>query len=235
LHWSVRSVITTDELNWTVGLARWRILQPQGATVVRWCASCQQQQQLQQCRTMCNSTVLAAGQVAGFDTAAFTATPAELTPLLFRWQLAGESDAGGSGGGGGGSGDLPPPALIAATMLSNFQTARFGPTDAWSSLWEFILGELHDPSVRRMDSALTVAAKQQARHQTSQSNNNSNIRTKRNRSGVAASVPATASPLLPPVVPPVRPAYRLNATLPSNAARVAIIRSATWLANTSGP
>jgi hypothetical protein len=36
-------------------------------------------------------------------------------------------------------------------------------------------------------------------------------------------------------VPPVRPAYRLNATLPSNAARVAIIRSATWLANTSGP
>jgi hypothetical protein len=69
-----------------------------------------------------NSAHLVVARVAGFDTAVF-GLPPETWPLLF--ELPGQGHV-----------------LVATTKLSQFVTARYGPTRAWRVLWPKILAWL---------------------------------------------------------------------------------------------
>ena len=133
LSWTKRAVVTSD-LAHVHGLDRWRILQLQGpAQAIQWCPDCGDGASAV-CRQLCNTSVLCAAQVAGFDSAVFGATPADLTPLLFQWR--GDAHAMGAG----------PPVWVSATGLSNMVRGRYAPQDAWLSLWEFLLDQLGFPA-----------------------------------------------------------------------------------------
>ncbi len=62
---------------------------------------------------------LVLARVAGYDSAVF-GLPEETFPVLFQMPRSN--------------------VLVATTKLSNFVTARFGPTDAWRKVWQGILG-----------------------------------------------------------------------------------------------
>ena len=126
LPWEMRAVITSDKLP---GLGRWRILQPQSPRVVDWCPFCGVAAG-PRCAAVCNSTILAAAQVAGLQTAAFGASADELTPLLF-WLPPHVSDGAASG--------TPWHVLAASTKLSSMVSGRFGPREAWRKVWSFII------------------------------------------------------------------------------------------------
>lgn len=68
---------------------------------------------------------LVIGRVAGFDQAVFGLAK-ESWPILF--ELPGQASAG--------------PVLVATTKLSQFLTGRYGPNDAWPSIWTYVLAWL---------------------------------------------------------------------------------------------
>ncbi len=65
---------------------------------------------------------LVLARVSGFDTARFGLPEQDVHPILFEHPR----------------GDI----LVSTTKLSQFVTARYGPTDAWSPVWQMILGWL---------------------------------------------------------------------------------------------
>ena len=65
---------------------------------------------------------LVLARVSGFDTARFGLPESDVQPILFEHPR----------------GDI----LVATTKLSQFVTARYAPTDAWSPVWQMILGWL---------------------------------------------------------------------------------------------
>lgn len=79
--------------------------------------------------TEAEQTLLAYAKVAGFDRAQFGLTGTRADPLLFR-----EADK-----------------LVATTALSDFKTARFGPSASWRCLWEAVLQWLTADTSLRLD------------------------------------------------------------------------------------
>lgn len=73
------------------------------------------------------------GRVAGFDTAVF-GLPKQAHPILCELP----------------AGDHSGPVLVSTTKLSNFITARYAPSDAWSAIWRYVFtwlqpeSEIHD-------------------------------------------------------------------------------------------
>ena len=131
LKWTQRAVITTDEL--APGLPRWRILQPQSPSVVSWCPSCDREAgHGPGCAAACSAAILSTAQIAGFNSAAFNATAAELSPLLFRLPPSGNASK------------TAVPMLVSTTRLSSFKLGRFSPSSAWRGLWNWILEQLQD-------------------------------------------------------------------------------------------
>ena len=59
--------------------------------------------------------------------------PTDFQPLLFTHKF-GE--------------DATPPALVATSKLSSFVAGRFGPREAWRSLWVFLLQRLGVPAAK---------------------------------------------------------------------------------------
>ena len=130
LRWTQRSIITTDEL--APELPRWRILQLQSPNVVSWCPSCGTDAvRGTGCAAACSSAILSAAQVAGFDSAAFNATAAELSPLLFRLPPSANNTS-----------KTAVPMLVSTTRLSSMVSGRFVPLSAWRGLWQWILKDI---------------------------------------------------------------------------------------------
>lgn len=71
-------------------------------------------------RAKVDHPLLVLGKVAGFDRAEYGIADIETYPLLFEKQNM----------------------LIATTKLSNFRTGRYGPSDSWKALWEYIIGRM---------------------------------------------------------------------------------------------
>eukprot|EP00039_Didymoeca_costata_P026681 m.16390 g.16390 ORF g.16390 m.16390 type:complete len:895 (-) comp5685_c0_seq1:159-2843(-) len=120
--WYVRTVIVTDDVA-TAGLQKWRILQPQSPSTIQWCPACSDMN-TPACRLICNNTILAAAQVAGYDNAAYKASMAEQMPVLFETLT--QASQGNK-------------MLVSGMGLSNFIKGRYAPADAWKVLWEYIL------------------------------------------------------------------------------------------------
>ena len=75
---------------------------------------------------------LAVARVAGYHRAVY-GLPDEAAPILFAMSHTAISHGGPT---------PRPPVLVATTKLSQFVTARYGPTRAWQVLWEWILAWL---------------------------------------------------------------------------------------------
>ena len=126
---------------------------------------------------------LVLARVSGFDTARFGLPASGVHPILFEHP----------------PGDL----LVSATKLSQFITARYAPTDAWSPVWQMILGWLQPGAPRGI-----VATDTQPR--------------------AGELIPrGKAVPALK-WTPTVRPAYGPKEALPRDFERQAIRRGTEW-------
>jgi hypothetical protein len=70
--------------------------------------------------TAVNDPLIVMGKVAGFEKAEFGIGDVTTSPILFKHDNL----------------------LVAATKLSNFATARYGPSDNWKIVWEYIISEI---------------------------------------------------------------------------------------------
>lgn len=150
LGWTMRGTVTSHKLN-ASGLEMWRILQLQSPRVIDWCPYGCGVGAAGHCTAICNGTLLAAAQVAGYDTAAFGADAADLTPLLFAMTpLALPPSHTGSATSSSvrtaASPRVPVPILLSSTCLSNMVSGRYAPRDAWGALWEYIIAALLPPA-----------------------------------------------------------------------------------------
>lgn len=205
LGWTMRGTVTSHKLN-ASGLDKWRILQLQSPRVIDWCPDGCGVGAAGYCTAICNGTLLAAAQVAGYDTAAFGADAADLTPLLFamtplalppspqpKRRNAGTARTGSatsSSARAAASPRVPVSILLSSTCLSNMVSGRYAPRDAWGALWGYIIAALLPPPAAQ---------------------------TSRGRF------------VMPQWPLPVHPSYTLAETLPTGAAAAAVVASAEWL------
>jgi hypothetical protein len=70
--------------------------------------------------TVVNNPLIVMGKVAGFEKAEFGVGDVTTSPILFKLDNL----------------------LVATTKLSNFATARYGPSEHWKIIWEYIISEI---------------------------------------------------------------------------------------------
>ena len=150
--WKQRGVITSAAAT-AFGLGFGQIMLPQGSYTTGWCANqqkggCQSPTLSAACAEACNRSLMSLAKVAGVYNASFGVPRSIQQPILFEhtlnasWYrpksapLLGEDESTAP--------SSPPPPLtilVATTKLSNMIRGRYGPKQAWHSLWSFLLHE----------------------------------------------------------------------------------------------